>query len=180
MEERGAEKSNPEGASTGRKSGSLWPENFLSMGNQPSFITQSMICACCYEGEGPSDSVLTSWRKETLPSGDDESYKESHQYHMRQDDGGVLANRQPPANTLAASNCRHHDRQPRQRSGASLSFTQSQMSEMDGSRTSRGIEARSDPSVVMRTNSTSEREDVEDAVLGSRGNSREGGGSGDD
>ena len=103
-----------------------------------------------------------------IPSGDDESYKENHRYMLSDENSKNINNAAESITNRRLSSCRHDRDDP----PPSLSFSPSQQSEMDGS---KSMEARSDPSMVQRTNTTCEREDVEDVVLGSRNNSELGG-----
>ena len=132
-----------------------------------------------------------------VPTCDDVSYMENHRYVMPTSDNDHAASnltRRRLSNTAGVGDTsyrhdrhhdhHHHDHDHNHRNNSndplSLSFSISQQnSEMDGSRnSSRGfMEARSDPSIVSRTN-TCEREDVEDVVIESRGGSGTAGGPG--
>jgi len=111
------------------------------------------------------DSMVetASWRRIQIV-GDDESYMENHRYTIECSEPRPRSNLPLPANPTSTRN--PESREP------SLSFS-TQQSEMDTS--SRGIEARSDPSVVLRINSTCEREDVDDDEGGSRADSNSAG-----
>lgn len=136
------------------------------MGNNPSIPTIP-FCACCYEGGFPKNDSMVEMqmtsRHQNTPSGDDESYMENHRY-MMVDENSKNSNNAAASMTNRRLSCRHDRDDP----SSSLSCSHSQHSEMDGS---KSMEARSDPSMVRRTNTACERDDVEDVVLGSRNNS---------